>query len=323
MSKNKDEWSISYKQIGIILISFALGVIVALLLANSKGQAASSFTTTELIGFVLSVILSGASIVLAIAAIALGKSSEQAVINRSDESIRLQTEVFTKTTDALQGIKASTDVTEKRIEDIISGRAGDLSKQIAEIASDESVTGNLDVKELEEKIRKSIAQGFDKKEMTEEEKEARNKRRKEQVERRNKYEKYHDKILYELANKADVKIQKLGHGKPTRGEVFEEKFDAILIKGDEKIVVSTFMPIKNERYSSLSYGDILQSLASEVERNDIAKVMLIHFEDDGSEPGVKQLEDSLSIAKESISSKFTIESLDYSEVDSWVSSVTL
>ena len=116
----KKEWSISYKQIGVVLFAFALGVIFSLLLSNTQTGNPTTFTTTELIGFVLSVILSGASIVLALSAIALGKISEQSVL-RSDESIRLQNEVFVKTTEALQRIEASSGGIEKRIEDIISG----------------------------------------------------------------------------------------------------------------------------------------------------------------------------------------------------------
>ena len=147
-------WTITYKQIGVIVLSFSLGLISALLLKNAGTTQASTFTTTELVGFVLSVIVSGASMVLAVAAIALGRASEQAVVTRSDESIRLQNEVFTKTTEALQRIEASTGVTEKRIEDIIAGRVGDISHQIAEMASKGGKQSPKDFKELEENIRR-------------------------------------------------------------------------------------------------------------------------------------------------------------------------
>jgi len=140
--KKNDAWTISYKHVGIIVFSFSLGLIGALLISNSQSASTTSFSTTELIGFVMSVILSGASIVLAISAIALGRSSERAVIDRSDESIRLQNEVFVRTNEALQRIEASTGVTEKRIEDIITGRVGDISQKIAGLAS-EGASGSI------------------------------------------------------------------------------------------------------------------------------------------------------------------------------------
>lgn len=68
------EWSVSYRQIGIVILAFFLGMIAALLLSNAQLGTTTAFTTTELIGFTLSVVLAGASIVLAIAAIALGNS---------------------------------------------------------------------------------------------------------------------------------------------------------------------------------------------------------------------------------------------------------
>ena len=135
--KSEDnERSISFKIIGIVFIAFLLGFAAFGLLNNFSEGGTINFTTIGLIGFVLTIILSGSSIVLAISAILLGKFSEQAMIQRSDDSIRIQNEVFQKTTDALQRIESSTGVTEKRIEDIISGRVGDISYKIAEIATE-------------------------------------------------------------------------------------------------------------------------------------------------------------------------------------------
>ena len=157
----KKEWYISYKQLGLIIIAFSFGIIATLLFINSEESNTTQFSTTELIIFSLTIILAGASIVLAIAAIALGKSSEQAVIQRSDESIRLQNEVFQKTTDALQRIESSTGVTEKRIEDIISGRVGDLSHKIVEIATEkQKEQAPLSAEEVEKMIRKNLSQSL-------------------------------------------------------------------------------------------------------------------------------------------------------------------
>lgn len=150
-------YSISYSLLGLLVIVFLLGGAAYGLFQNMSSQQTLTFSTPALIGFVLTIILAGASIVLAVSAIMLGKFSEQAMIKRSDESIRIQNEVFQKTTDALQRIESSTGVTEKRIEDIISGRVGDISQNVARIATEkrEGEVG-LNIKELEETIQRSI-----------------------------------------------------------------------------------------------------------------------------------------------------------------------
>jgi hypothetical protein len=48
----KQEWSISYKRIGVVLFAFALGVIFSLLLSNTQTTNPTTLTTTELIGTV-------------------------------------------------------------------------------------------------------------------------------------------------------------------------------------------------------------------------------------------------------------------------------
>lgn len=153
VTKVPEPYSISIKLLGGFLIAYLLGLATHLLARNFFSGQPLTFSTPELINFVLSVLLSGASIFLAIAAIALGRFSEQAIIDRSDESIRLQNEVFQKTTDALQRIESSTGVTEKRIEDIIAGRVGDLSQRAARIATE---APDAKGKDMEELIRKSL-----------------------------------------------------------------------------------------------------------------------------------------------------------------------
>jgi hypothetical protein len=145
--------NISLKLLGGFVLAYLLGLATHLMAKNFFSGQTLTFSTPELINFVLSVLLSGASIFLAIAAIALGRFSEQAIVQRSDESIRLQNEVFQKTTDALQRIESSTGVTEKRIEDIISGRVGDLSQKIARIATE---TQDTQGKDVEPAIRKAL-----------------------------------------------------------------------------------------------------------------------------------------------------------------------
>jgi len=95
-AKEHQRFMISLRLLGGLAIAFLLGYAAYGLVQNILAVGTLSFSTPELINFVLSVLLSGASIFLAIAAITLGKFSEQAMIQRSDESIRLQTEVFQK-----------------------------------------------------------------------------------------------------------------------------------------------------------------------------------------------------------------------------------
>lgn len=319
MGNDKNEWTITYKQIGIIVVSFVLGVIIALLFSNSQTNAITNFTTTELIGFVLTVVISGGSIVLAIAAIALGRSSEQAVINRSDESIRLQTELFTKTTDALQSIKASTGVTEKRIEDIIAGRAGEISKQLAELASDETVSGKVDIRELEEKIRQSIT-GTLEKEETDEEKRKRIERREKMRKQRDDYEKSHSRLMYSIANLPNTKILKIGHGSPlpSQTEPFS-KFDGVFNKDGKTIAVSTFMPTNYERYVKANVGDILTNFAQGMEADKVDQMHLVFFKTDEEDTtGVlNEAEKSLSVMKDEFSSKIFLHSVSYEDIDSF------
>lgn len=131
--------SISYKQLLSIVIAFVFGMISVFLMQNFFTKEIISFNTFGLIGFVISIMLGGASVVLAINAIHLGKQSEELMIERSEKSIELQNEVYIRTTEALKKIESSTGVTEKRIEDIISGRVGDLANRLVqeEIVSQE------------------------------------------------------------------------------------------------------------------------------------------------------------------------------------------
>ena len=259
-NNQKNSWSVSYKQLGLLTLVFVLGLIIALLLQNTKTDAQTTFTTTELIGFVLSVILSGASIVLAVSAIALGKSSEQAVIKRSDESIRLQTDVFIKTTEALQRIEASTGVTEKRIEDIISGRVGDISHSIAELTTRSRKGAALSQDELEKEIRESILSGVKEKRSPEDEE----KRKKEREEKRNRYNKFHQIVLSSFSNRGDTKSEKLGHGRV--GGKGEDLFDGIFTISEQKIGLSAFDEQDFSNFSQLDgyFAEVAKCLLDNV-----------------------------------------------------------
>jgi hypothetical protein len=302
-SQKETRWVISYGQLGLLLLTFALGVITALLFSNSQTGTPTTFTTTELVGFVLSVLLSGASIVLAVTAIALGKSSEQSVIKRSDESIRLQNDVFIKTTEALQRIEASTGVTEKRIEDIISGRVGDISHQIAEMATSGGKR-RPDAKELEEDIRRSLM-----KTITSASRDEERTRRKQRVDeeeiKEERYQKAHLKLLLEIGNRENVKIEKIGHG--SIGNEGEDLFDGIYSFGGRKIAISTF----REDSKAEGIQEFISSGAHEISKGLIQKFVVVLFADNEGDKRTEMVGEQIALLKDDLSKSIQVVSLNY------------
>ena len=314
-TNNKSEWVISYKQIGLLILVFIMGVVVALLLSNAQAGIPIAFTTIELVGFVLTVILSGASIVLAVSAIVLGKSSEQAVIKRSDESIRLQTEVFVKTNDALLRIESSTGVTEKRIEDIISGRAGDISQRAAEMTTSEGKRVQLDVKEIEENIRRSIENITKETSHEVQQKIELQKETKEKQER--EYQKWREKLLMEIANSYDLKIEKIGEGVSPGGG--DELFDGIFKKTDKRIAVSIFRPDIGPKMIK-PYVDCA---AAELSRGTVNIVFIILFGGEKQSQLVDMVKNQLKLLKAEISTNIVIKSITYEETIDFAKSLEL
>jgi len=312
--------SISYKTLAVIIVSLSLGFSAALFFSVSLSGETSSFSAVELIGFVLSIILSGASIVLAISAISLGRASEDALIRRSDDSIKLQNEVYTKTTEALQSIKASTGVTEKRIEDIIAGRAGDISKSIAEYATQEGIGSTIDADSLEKMIKDSLA---DLQPNSSSERQKRTKIIREEVtEKKAEYNKHHDELLYEIVNTNNLHIEKLGHGSPSSSISSPEKiYDAIFVKDDKRIALTTFAPISDKILSFDSIPGIIFKLSKPIIDNRIDKLILVAFTDEDSDPEkTKQgLEDVQKAMNTEVSSRINTHVVDYKEIKTWAS----
>ena len=218
-SKASNGAVISFRLLGGLIIAFLLGCAAYGLAKNAVVGAPLTFPTPDLITFVLSVLLSGASMFLAIAAIALGRFSEQAIVQRSDESIRLQNEVFQKTTDALQRIESSTGVTEKRIEDIISGRVGDLSQKIAKIATEQQEgERKLGPNEIADLVKQSIYQSLGEQGLSSQrssfEEERRRMKEAEELKAKQKaeYEGQTNRLLRTLSSRDDLKAMKMGRG---------------------------------------------------------------------------------------------------------------
>jgi hypothetical protein len=186
----------------------------------------------------------------------LGKFSEDALIRRSDESIRLQNDVFLKTTDALQRIESSTGVTEKRLEDIVSGRVGAISQSIAEIAT--SQPRGKSPRDLEEQIRKSILEEL--RPAASVSREMRQAAFEEQQRKRAEEEKLYAKLLEELritvANQEGVELKHLGDG-TIKGEGLD-LFDVVAKKGDKTFGFCLF---RGTSWEAIIDGEFITRLA--------------------------------------------------------------
>ncbi|TWU01634.1 hypothetical protein [Neorhodopirellula pilleata] len=258
--------SITYRQLSVIGVTFVAGLLVGLFFLSASNSQITSLTPMALIGFVISVLLGGASIILAVVAIQLGRSSETTLAARNDDSLRLQTEIYTKTAEALQKIAASTDVTEKRIEDIISGRVGEISHDLARNIPRSRKSPD----QTEEAIRQQIFRS-----LRSQESEAQRKRDKELEEAREEaYQAAHKKALIGFANKQHFKVMKLEHG--SVNEEGENLFDGIYSRRGDKVAISTFRPSWPARDIQL----FLLSALPELKKGLITKLVLLLFTDE-------------------------------------------
>ncbi len=323
-SKQKQEWSITYKQLGMLILVFLVGIIVALLFSNASISTPTTFSTTQLIGFVLTVILSGASIVLAISAIALGKSSEQSVIQRSDESIRLQNEVFQKTTDALQRIESSTGVTEKRIEDIISGRVGDLSQKIAQIATEKQETpGGLSAQEIEEIIKKSLYQSLREEGVlssriaqNEERKRMEIERAKERQQREAEFEIHFKRLLIAFSSRDDMTTIKMGEGDVNASG--DDLFDGIYLSKDKKRI-GVFSLASDHRVQSLR--TTTTAALYELQSGNIAQVFVILYKK--NEPFERAFAECIAIITPELKRKISLTVCPPSKIEETVAALVI
>jgi hypothetical protein len=268
----KQEKLVSLNFIFYISISFLIGIGLTLVLLKIFSVDMKTFTSYDLINFTFSIALSGASIVLAIVAIDLSKKSEQLMLNQSNESILLQNKIFLETQTALQQIGKSTGVTEKRIEDIISGRVTNITESIASKMIDNNLISIRSKPELEDEIRQSILREVSKNSSNIENPDEENKR-KERIKLIKEYQNYRNSILLGIANIGTFKSLKIGDGRiQGRGT---NLFDGIFSKNDKKIGICTF---SNENYHSDIEGDSLRQFFSniliEILNKNVAKVYL-------------------------------------------------
>jgi hypothetical protein len=263
--------NLTYSQIGTGLLIFVLGIVATLIFQNLSTGEKLTFSTASLVSFLFGIALSAASIVLAISAITLGKVSERIMIERSDESIRLQNEVFIKTTEAFQRIESSTGVTEKRIEDIIAGRAGDISHKIAGKIAEERV-GRRDPRELEQEIRESLLSELSQTKQSASP-EQRKKNTEQQEQAHKEYKKFQNKVLLSLADSKLTQSEKIGDGHFTaKGD---DLVDGVFRVGRERIAVCTFSgaPVLSATYQD-AFWTFLLDIASEIKNGTFTKTIL-------------------------------------------------
>jgi acyl-CoA hydrolase len=294
--------NISLKLLGGFVLAYLLGLATHLMAKNFFSGQTLTFSTPELINFVLSVLLSGASIFLAIAAIALGRFSEQAIVQRSDESIRLQNEVFQKTTDALQRIESSTGVTEKRIEDIISGRVGDLSQKIARIATE---TQDTEGKDVEPAIRKALYETLREEgilprrpdpTMTSVDSIL---RARTEDESKDKYNRMSTAFMQALSLRNELKAVKMGRG--TVGKSGDDLYDGLYLRSDgTRIGIVDFAP---HHQPELITRGIIGALR-DLQNGNVAKVYVVFY---GPKSSIEQVfEDAVSIADPELKKRISL-----------------
>jgi membrane protein implicated in regulation of membrane protease activity len=291
---------ISYAQIGVILVSMLIGSLLMLFYTNAAGRQATTFTTLDLIGFVFSIALGSTSIVLAITAMIWGKTSEQTMAQKSDESMRIQNEVFGKTIEVLQRIESSTGVTEKRVEDIIAGRVGHISAQVVDQAVNERIITPRGRSLLESQIQDSLIRAIKPEDLSDREREE----RKEHQEARNRYFEYKDKLLLSIANNSGFIIEKIGDG-TFEGEG-KALVDGVFLVGERRYGVATFSAEYHREFVDGGIVQYVRELYKQIAAGAFHKVILC-FNNDVSTGSIPiQLEKAKAICPTELAGKVVV-----------------
>jgi hypothetical protein len=302
MNSKNDNYSIRLSTLGLIIGTFAVGYVTACLVNNKNQNESISLSTMGLVNFVISILLSTSSLVLAVVAINLSKSSEKAMTDRSDESIKLQNEVFSKTIEALGRIESSTGVTEKRIEDIISGRAGAIADRLLS----DRIVHRGDKQMLEEEIKASLRaeinqnSSIEKQRRDEEDKKLRE-------EAWQKYVAYKEKILIEFTNIPDSKALRISDGK--FGGQNEELLDGLFLLNGKKIGVCTFSGEKiiSHNFLRSELDEFINKLAIQISKKTFDIVLLIFDEESETTERYRQTLDRIkSLMKSEIADKIVL-----------------
>ncbi|MCH7699759.1 MAG: hypothetical protein IH865_12540 [Chloroflexi bacterium] len=273
--------SLTLGKLAVIAFAIGIGGVGVLLAQNAGGEESLEFSTVGLIGVLFSVAIGGAAIVLAISAIGLGRASEQTMTDRSDESIRLQNEVFKMTTEALQRIESSTGVTEKRIEDIISGNVGDISERVAAGLTSGTFVAGRSKENLEEEIRDSILQEVSEERNDENRQQERSQALKARKAREELIERDHtfrDTVLRGLINSQRFQVERLEGG--WFHEPGDEAMDGILTLGGERIgfSVNTTERLEDDIRVEM-YAGFINGIGSSIADGLFQQAFLVYDED--------------------------------------------
>jgi len=286
-----------------VAITLVLGLVGGLVISKLLSQHQISFSVVSLISFVFTIALGAAALILATITIVLSRYAEDALIRRSDEGIKLQNEVFVRTSEVLSKIQASTGVTEKRLEDIISGRTTPIVQEavakskLAEAGLDKQVIDKIS-KDLAESLRSEIAPlvrfGPEKAETKLAEIESRQKKRKE-IEAR--WEEFRSQVVSEVRKIGGVELITETEG-DTSSEISEEFWD-LLIKANGKrfgFDIHTKDQVYEEEgdfyvltSTQSSRSNLIKSLGWQVLQDNIDKVFVVFDEDVWSEQGIAEL----------------------------------
>jgi len=276
IKENQTEKMIRVKDLSAYLFAFLIGIFLVLLFQDIFSKDLSTFSSLELITFTFSIALSGASIFLALAAIDLGKKSEQLMMIQNEESIHLQNEIFTKTNETLLKIGTSTGITEKRIDDMISGKVISISKTVANEIDDG--TKNTTKTEIEDSVRKSILEALrpisPNSMQTSAPPEVNEITKKEQL-RDKLYESFNQSIMFGIANLGKFKIEKIKEGLITSPG--DEAVDGIFTIENKRFAVCTFLggPEYRMNFKLVNIKKFYETIVQEIANGHFSKIFLV------------------------------------------------
>ncbi len=269
--------------------AFIFGVIAILLFNNYASAEKISFSTVGIINLVFSIGLSTASIVLAITAIVLSKKSEQTIMQRNDDGIKYQSEIFNKTIDVLSKIETSTGISEKRIEDI--------TREIKSIERSKPGPKSKD-DQVKEALRRALHSHPEKSDI-----------RSKKVP--DKQEEFTKSVMETLSQIRGVSLVRVSSG--DFDESGEEMVDGIFSMAGQRFSVSTFYfygPAKIANFAdSDTYKQYFLNLASEISKNTFEKSFLVFNKDVDNDEEFKNLFNStLNILDKKIAPKIVLAS---------------
>lgn len=275
--------TISYENLIRYFLLFCAGVIVTFIVQNLIGKETITLSTLDIINIIFSVALSGASIFLAIVAINLAKESEKILIDRNQKSIEFQNNLFIKTSAILTKIESSTGVTEKRLEDLIAGRAG---KAAQSLLPNSKVASPMMRKELENRIKTSFL-----------EEPSVGKHGKE-------YDEFLKSTLNETSKIKGISVIKSGTG--DFGEKGNDLVDGVFNFKNIKFSVSVFFSKNIFDFESIE--EYIFSLAKELKNKEFDLAFLVFDEELNKENKYyKSMENQLNIIDQTIKKKIVIE----------------